>query len=322
MRQVGNLLADEALCRHVSVVLAPVVCLQRSPLLGRGFEAFGEDPVMSGLMGASYVNGVQEKGVAACIKHYCAHDQTHMALEDNCIMSERTLHEMQLLPFQIAIKESHPWAVMASYNRINGIHASEDPKLLRDVLRKEWGWTGLVMSDWWGTYSTTEAINAGLDLEMPGPTQWRGGILSVAVQSRKVTMPSIDSAVRNVLDLVKKVNPAISEATYNPQGNDTPKNREFVRRVAAESIVLLKNEKSVLPLNRDSKKVYGLIGENFKYAGLCGGGSSEVKPYYAVQPYDAFVEEVGEENVRFEVGCYCELLCVRHPSCHHRAFRG
>ncbi|KAM0421160.1 hypothetical protein ACHAPT_011052 [Fusarium lateritium] len=304
MRQVGHLLASEALCRHISVILAPVVCLQRSPLLGRGFEAFGEDPIMSGSMGGAYTNGIQERGVASCIKHYCAHDQTYMSHEDNCLMSERTLREMQLLPFQVAIRDSHPWSVMSSYNRVNGVHVSEDPKLLTKVLREEWGWDGLVLSDWWGTYSTSESVNAGMELEMPGPTQWRGEILKKAIDTRKVKMSTIDASVRNVLNLVNKVVPALNDAKYDIAANDTQENRDFIRKVAADSLVLLKNDNSVLSLAHGPNKTYGLIGENIKVAGLCGGGSSEVKPYYVVQPYEAFTEVVGECNMSYEVGCY------------------
>ncbi|KAH7161657.1 glycoside hydrolase superfamily [Dactylonectria macrodidyma] len=303
MKGVGNILAQEALCRRVSIALAPVVCLQRSPQLGRGFEAFGEDPVLSGLMGAAYVNGLQEQGIASCIKHYCAHDQTYMSLHDNSVMSERTLREAHLLPFQLAVKHANPWIFMTSYNKINGLHVSENPKLIQDILRGEWGWDGMVLSDWWGTYSTTESINAGMDLEMPGPTQWRGSLLKIAVESRKVNIPTIDTAVRNVLNLVKKVTPALAQSCYEPRRNDTSGSRAFVRKLAAESIVLLKNDDSILPLDSNADKTYGLIGDHFKNAAFCGGGSSEVEPYYKVQPYDALVEVLGETKLSFAFGC-------------------
>ncbi|KAF9872731.1 hypothetical protein CkaCkLH20_09910 [Colletotrichum karsti] len=304
MGKVGQLLAGEALCRHISIILAPVVCIQRSPLLGRGFEAFGEDPVLSGLMGAAYTAGIQSRGVASCIKHFAAHDQSWSSTEDNAVMSERTLREMHTLPFQLVMKESKPWAVMTSYNKINGVHASEDPKLLREILRQDWGYDGLVLSDWWGTYSTTESINATMDLEMPGPTLWRGGLLVNAVGSRKVTTARINESARRVLEIVQKVQPAISKAKYDVRGNDTEENRRLIRKVAAESIVLLKNDNKSLPLKPDAKTIYGLIGDHFTNAAFAGGGSSEVDPYYVVQPLDAFVEDVGKENITFETGCY------------------
>ena len=248
---IGKLLGDEARCKQVHVLLAPTVCLQRSPLIGRGFEAFGEDPILSGTLGASYIRGVQDRGVATSIKHYAAHDQSDNCIEDNICMTERTLRELHLLPFQLTLSKSDPWTVMSAYHKINGIHTSEDPLLLKRILREEWGFKGLVMSDWWGTYSTSEAINAGLDLEMPGPTQWRGKILHLAVQSRKVSQAVVDESVRNVLNLVKKVTAV--ESPYNPLAANSQENRALIRQVAADSIVLLKNDRKALPLARTPK---------------------------------------------------------------------
>ena len=305
LQRIGNLLGDEARCKHVHVLLAPTVCLQRSPLIGRGFEAFGEDPILSGTLGASYINGVQDRGVAACIKHYAAHDQSDTSIEDNIRMTDRTLRELHLLPFQLALSKSDPWTIMTAYHKINGVHTSEDPLLLKKILRKEWGFKGLVMSDWWGVYSTSEAVNAGLDLEMPGPAEWREKLLNLAVQSRKVPHATIDESVKNVLNLVKKVTAV--ESPYDPSAANTPENRELIRKVAAESIVLLKNQRKVLPITQKTNKSYGLIGGHFKNAALGGGGSAEVEPYYSVTPYDAIVELVGKENVTHVPGCYCEF---------------
>jgi len=307
LERIGRLLGDEARCKQVHVLLAPTVCLQRSPLIGRGFEAFGEDPILSGTLGASYIRGVQDRGVATSIKHFAAHDQSDNCIEDNIRMTERTLRELHLLPFQLAFSKSDPWTVMTAYHKINGIHTSEDPLLLKQILRDEWGFKGLVMSDWWGTYSTSEAVNAGLDLEMPGPTQWRGKILHLAVQSRKVSHAAVNKSVRNVLNLVKRVTAA--ESRYEPSAANSPENRALIRKVAADSIVLLKNDHKILPLTRDpsSKKTYGLIGDHFMYPALCGGGSAEVEPYYSVTPYDAMVEVVGKESITYTPGCYCEF---------------
>ncbi|KAH7385037.1 glycoside hydrolase superfamily [Cadophora sp. MPI-SDFR-AT-0126] len=302
LHSVGNMLADEARGKNIHVVLGPVVCLQRSPLIGRGFEAFSEDPFMSGNLAACYINGLQERKVASCIKHYAAHDQSLTSNEDAVVMTDRTLREAHLLPFQIALKKSNPGAVMTSYNKINGVHASEDPYLVNQILREEWKWDGLVLSDWWGTYSTSESINAGMDLEMPGPPVWRGGLLKNAVSCRKVTMATVDASVRKVLTLISKVsNPG---PTSIKQLNDTIETRSFARRVAGESIVLLKNEKSILPLSNANKKSYGLIGEHFKIPATCGGGSSELDPYYISTPLDAINEIVGEKNTTYLPGCY------------------
>ncbi|KAF1949811.1 glycoside hydrolase [Byssothecium circinans] len=302
LRKIGELLGDEAIAKGKHIILAPTVCLQRSPLIGRGFEAFGEDPILSGTLGGHYIAGIQDRRVAACIKHYAAHDQSDNSIEDDVRMTERTLREVHLLPFQTAMKICRPWALMTSYNKINGIHASEDPFLIEQVLRKEWGFDGLVMSDWWGTYSTSESINTGMDLEMPGPTVWRGKALKLAVESRKVRMARIDESLRNVLKVVAK-----TYSTRPPKhdgNNDTPESRKLTRKVAADSIVLLKNQTKVLPLNADAKTKIGLIGDHFAIPATGGGGSSEATPYYVSKPLDAIVERFGADSVECEVGAY------------------
>jgi beta-glucosidase len=145
LHRIGTLLGQESLAKNAQVLLAPTVCLQRSPLIGRGFEAFGEDPVLSGTLASHYINGLQSLGVGAALKHFAAHDQSPMSIEDSIRMSERTLREVHLLPFQIAVRNSNPWAIMTAYHKINGKHASENEVIL-DILRKEWGWKGCVMS--------------------------------------------------------------------------------------------------------------------------------------------------------------------------------
>ncbi|TQN68578.1 putative beta-glucosidase I [Colletotrichum shisoi] len=302
LHKVGNLLGEEARARGVHVLLAPTICLQRSPLFGRGFEAFAEDPFLSGILGAAYINGVQERGVATSVKHYAAHDQSDNSIEDNVCMTQRTLREVHLMPFQLVMRDSDPWTFMTSYNKINGIHVSEDPLLLKRVLRKEWGFRGLVMSDWFGTYSTSEALNAGLDLEMPGPTQWRGKCLSLAVNSRKVSRAAIDDAVRNVLNLVNKVTDAKPASHFS--ASNTPEQQRLIRTLVSESIVLLKNDRKVLPIKKTGRTRIGLIGDHIKNPALSGGGSAEVEPYYSVTPFDAVVEEVGKENVSYALGCH------------------
>lgn len=308
MRSVGRMLAEETREKGCQVLLAPTVCLQRSPLLGRGFEAFGEDPILSGRMASEYINGVQEKGIAVSIKHYAAHDQSSMSPEDSVVASERTLRETSLLPFQLAVKYSNPWSFMSSYHRINGIHTPEDPWLNIELLREEWGWDGLIMSDWFGVFSTSESINAGLDLEMPGPSRWRGDLLFWALLSRKIKESTLDERVRNVLNLINKVAPSLayeSERKGNGEA-DTPEKRELCRDVARSSIVLLKNEKQVLPLDPAAKQTYALIGPGALYPAISGGGSADLVPYYVSKPYEAIKEVVGAENLQTAVGCYGE----------------
>ncbi|PLB55752.1 hypothetical protein P170DRAFT_443472 [Aspergillus steynii IBT 23096] len=308
LHRAGSLLGDEGRRKEVHVALAPTVCIQRSPLIGRGFEAFAEDPVLSGTLAANLINGLQDRQVAACIKHYAAHDQSSRSTEDDVHMTQRTLREIHLLPFQIAMR-SKPWSFMTAYQRINGLHVSEDPFLIEQILRKEWQFDGLVMSDWWGTYSTSEAINAGLDLEMPGPSIWRGKQLIAAVECRKVSTQAVDSAVKNLLKLIRRTRDSWTQNAIetNENNGDTPQSRELTRNLASASVVLLKNESNVLPLRPDASITYGLIGEHFENPATGGGGSSEATPFYVSSPLDACVEVIGE-NFRYEPGCYSESL--------------
>ncbi|WAO86299.1 Beta-glucosidase [Fusarium falciforme] len=302
----GELLAAEAKEKNCHVLLAPTVCIQRSPLLGRGFEAFAEDPWLSGTIASAYVNGAQSHGVACSIKHFAAHDQSTMAVEDDVRASERTLREMHLLPFQLAVKNASPWAFMMAYNKINGIHATENSWLINLVLRQDWGWDGLVMSDWFGTYSTSESLNAGMDLEMPGPSRWRGDLLSWAVMSDKVKKPTIDASVRNLLKLINKVQPWKDDAPK--EVGDTQRKRDLCRKVAGEAIVLLKNERSVLPLDPQKKQTYGLIGPAVGNPAISGGGSADLTPHYVSRPLEAIIDVVGSENVKPAIGCQAHLF--------------
>lgn len=303
MRRVGELLGDEGLRKGVHVALAPTVCIQRSPLIGRGFEAYAEDPILSGQLAAQVINGLQSRNVGACIKHYAAHDQSTDSKEDDVVMTIRTLREVHLLPFQVAMAHSKPWSVMSAYQMINGLHVSEDPFMLQTVLRDEWGFDGIVISDWWGTYSTSAAINAGMDLEMPGPSTWRGKQLQEAVNCRKVSMQTIDKSVKRLLEMIKRTNAHKTEEVLSGTGEDTEESRALIRKVAADSIVLMKNHNQVLPLSEDVSVKYGLIGEHFQTPATCGGGSSEAVPFYVSTPLDAMTEILGAKNIHYEPGC-------------------
>lgn len=313
MHAVGTMLALETREKGCQVLLAPTVCLQRSPLIGRGFEAFGEDPILSGTLASEYINGVQGKGIAVAIKHYAAHDQSSDSPEDNVVASERTLRETSLLPFQLAVKHSNPWSFMSSYHRINGVSTPEDPWLNIKLLREEWGWDGLLMSDWFGIFSTAESINGGLDLEMPGPSRWRGELLHWALFSQKVSQSTFDDRVRNVLNFINKVAPSLAyEKDRKGNGEaDTQEKRDVCREVARSSIVLLKNEKNVLPLDATSKQTYALIGPGSLFPAISGGGSADLVPYYVSKPYDALKAVVGAENLQTAIGCHGEFNSMR-----------
>jgi beta-glucosidase len=301
--EAGKKLRRETREKCCQILLAPTVCLQRSSLIGRGFEASGEDPWLSGTLAADYINGVQSEGVGCAIKHYAAHNQSSDPHDDSIWASERTLREVHLLPFQIATRQSNPWTYMASYHKINGVHTSEDPSLINHVLRDDWKWDSLVMSDWFGMCSTAASLNAGLDLEMPRPSRWRGGLLLWLWLAGKVKTPTIDSAVRNLLNLINKVQPSL-EPLNVPVG-DPLEERELCRRIAGESIVLLKNKKNILLLDpKAGGKTYALIGPGPLYPAMSGGGLADLVGYYVSQLLDALKELVGAENVTANIGSY------------------
>ncbi|KAI8241484.1 putative beta-glucosidase K [Colletotrichum sp. SAR 10_98] len=196
---------------------------------------------------------------------------------DVCI-SDRALREIYLMPFQIALRDSNPRVVMSSYNKVQGLHVSESPKILQDILRKEWGFDGLIMSDWYGTYSCEAALNAGVDIEMPGPSRYREKEALAAVFSGKVTQHTIDERARKVLEFVNDA--ALARVGKEETTRDVPEDRNLNRRLAGESIVLLKNEENILPLTAEQCDEVAVIGPNAEIPAACGGGSASLRPYY------------------------------------------
>ncbi|KAL1857547.1 hypothetical protein Daus18300_010305 [Diaporthe australafricana] len=299
--RLGRLLSDEAHAKGAHVLLGPTINIQRGPLGGRGFESYSEDPLLSGILAGHYVAGLQESGVSATLKHFVCNDLESERMAINALVTERALREIYLLPFMIAIEMGKPRAVMTAYNQVNGCHAAENKRLLQDILRDEWKWDGLVMSDWFGTYSTSEAIKAGLDLEMPGPSRWRAGALSHAIMSNKVKLSELDSAVRNVLRLVKHGLENTSIPPNAPETEaDTPEHIALLREAAAKSLVLLKNERSILPF--DKNKSIAVIGPNANIATYCGGGSAGLRAYKTVTPLEG-IKSLANDVV-FSQGAY------------------
>lgn len=192
------------------------MCLHRSPLGGRNFESFsGDDPFLGGKLASHYINAVQSHGIATTIKHFAANDQETKRFIVDQTMSERTLHELHLVPFQIALRESNPWCVMASYSKINGVYASNNRRLLTDILRGDWGYDGIVISDWFGVNSICPSVEAGMDLEMPGPPRKRGKNLVDAVNLGYMKESSLDTNVRRILELVSFYTPSSMIGSYN-----------------------------------------------------------------------------------------------------------
>uniref|UniRef100_A0A060TB43 beta-glucosidase n=1 Tax=Blastobotrys adeninivorans TaxID=409370 RepID=A0A060TB43_BLAAD len=292
--RAGKLMATEAKAKGAHAILGPTVNIQRSPLGGRGFESFAEDPLLSGDCAAAVIKGMQDSGIQATIKHFVGNDQEHERRAVNAIIPARALREVYLLPFQIAMRDSNPAAIMTAYNQVNGMHVADNHELLTEILRNEWKWRGMVMSDWFGTYSTIKGVKAGVDLEMPGPAIWRGKLLKSALESRDIKINDIDERARNVLNFINKAITRSGIPENAPEGsNDTKEAAEFLREMAGDSIVLLKNQDKVLPLKKE--KTTAVIGPSANVALIHGGGSASLTPYYATTPLDGIKSKTAEE---------------------------
>ncbi|HXB38656.1 MAG TPA: glycoside hydrolase family 3 C-terminal domain-containing protein [Acidimicrobiales bacterium] len=301
--QLGEALAGEARSKGVHVLLGPTVCIVRTPLAGRTFESFAEDPLLTARLTVAYVRGVQSQGVACCIKHYACNDQEHERMSISAEVDERTLREIHLVAFEAAVREAGVWALMTAYNKVHGIYCGEQPELLNGILRGEWGFDGVTMSDWYGTHSTAPAALAGLDLEMPGPPSWLGPNLAAAVRQGAVGEEVVDEQVRHLLGLMDRVGlfGTSDLAPVTEQEDDDPGRRALARQVAAEGTVLLRND-GLLPLDPASGNRVAVIGPNAVQMAM-GGGSSEVTPYRRRSLVDALAERLPAATVTYEVGC-------------------
>ena len=280
--EFGRLLAEEAMAQQVHVVLGPTINLHRTPLGGRLFEAYSEDPLLTGVIAAAYVRGMQDSGVAACLKHLVANEsETDRNMVDS-IVDEATLRELYLLPFEIAIDDADAWSVMAAYNDVNGLPATEQQHVNNEILKGEWGYRGLLMSDWFATRSAAPAANGGLDLVMPGPHGPWGDALVEAVRAGQVDESVIDDHLGRLLLLAERVGALGTPRDY-PAGLPAPDSdvrREQLTRLAAHGITVLKNDDEVLPLTRST--TVALIGRHAVETIDMGGGSAQVNPPYQV----------------------------------------
>jgi beta-glucosidase len=280
IEQVGQALGDECRAQGVNVLLGPGINIKRSPLCGRNFEYFSEDPIISGELGAAYVRGLQSRGVGASLKHFAANNQETNRMTVSVEVDERTLRELYLPAFENVVKREQPWTVMCSYNRINGIYAAENEWLLTQVLRDEWGFTGLVVSDWGAVDDRVAALRAGLDLEMPGPAPDSQAAVSVAVRSSARDERLLDSSVERVRHLVAQ------STIENGAPFDEDAHHALARAAAAESIVLLKND-GLLPL--EAGKPLAVIGQFARSPRFQGAGSSQVRPTRVEAALDALM---------------------------------
>ena len=302
-RVVGHAIAREARAGGVSVALGPGINIKRSPLCGRNFEYLSEDPYLAGVLATATVQGTQSGGIGTSLKHFAANNQETDRLRVSAEVDERTLREIYLPAFEAVIKHAQPWTVMCSYNKINGTYASQDHWLLTEVLRDEWGFEGLVVSDWGAVDDRVAALIAGLDLEMPPAIGYSDQAIVDAVNDGTLDVAVLDEGVRRVLKLVQRSQPVLAEGgTF-----DADEHHALARRIAHESAVLLKNENDVLPLRPAAGAKVAVIGEFARTPRFQGAGSSQVNPTRIDIPLDELAAALDEVGVDFAAGFSLEV---------------
>ncbi|MBO5448987.1 MAG: glycoside hydrolase family 3 C-terminal domain-containing protein [Ruminococcus sp.] len=283
LETMGKALGEECQAENVSVILGPGCNIKRSPVCGRNFEYFSEDPYLASEMACAHIKGVQSKGVGTSLKHFACNNQETRRLTCDEKIDERTLREIYLSAFEAAVKKAKPWTIMCSYNRINGVHSSQNKWLLTDVLRDEWDFKGLVMSDWGAVDDRVEGIKAGLDLEMPASFGKNDKLIVEAVNKGELSTEELDKCVRRVLELVDRAEESRSDAVW-----DKEKQHELARKISAQCSVLLKNEDDILPLDKNDKICFiGYFAQKPRYQ---GGGSSHINSFKVTSALEAVKE--------------------------------
>ena len=305
VERVGALVGRDARAMGASVLLAPTVNIHRSPLAGRNFECYSEDPLLAGRLAAGYVRGAQSQGVATTVKHFVGNDAEFERYTISSEIDERALREIYLRPFELAVREGASLGIMTSYNRVNGRWCTEQPELIAAILRDEWGFDGFVVTDWFGVTGTVASAEAGVDLEMPGPARAFGPALAAAVRAGEVAEGMVDAQVTRLLTAFDRIG-ALGAAEPEPRGDervDSPEDRALARRAATESMVLLAND-GLLPLDRSALTTLAVIGPNADRAQIMGGGSASLRPHYLVTPLEALRAALGDGvRVVHERGC-------------------
>ena len=287
--KVGQTLGEECQALDVNVLLGPGVNIKRSVLGGRNFEYFTEDPVLSGELGAAYINGVQSQGVGTSLKHFTANNVETMRMYNNSDVDMRTLHEIYLTPFEIAVKKAQPWTVMACYNRVQGEYGTQSEYLLTETLKKDWGFKGIVVSDWFAVIDRVKAMQAGMHLEMPKVSAVNNAIAVEAIKNGELDISVVDALVKEILTIVFKAKSQEKEGVVL----NIEKDHAFARKVASETATLLKNDRQVLPLTKEKYKKIAIIGEFASAPRYQGNGSSQVKPTKLDKVLDIIKKEYG-----------------------------
>lgn len=313
-KKTGRALAREAKGKGRAMLLGPCMNIHRVPMGGRNFESYGEDPYLAGRIAAAYVKGVQEGKIIATPKHYAVNNQEWDRTSINVVIDERTLREIYLPAFEASIKEGGAWSIMAAYNKANGFHCTENNHLVNEILKNEWGFKGFVVSDWGATHSTVNAANFGLDVEMPNMQFFNYKLIN-AVKNGEVKESVIDDKVRRVLRAMFFAGLFDRNSAPDSGEVNTPAMKEVALQGAREGIVLLKNDKNILPIDITKIKSIAVIGPNAAVARTGGGGSSEVSPFYSISPLDGLKDRLGNKvAVNYSLGCKFDYEVSSIPS--------
>jgi beta-glucosidase len=316
---IGSLVGTEALRKRAHIVLGPTVNLHRTPVGGRTFECYSEDPELTGALAAAYVRGVQSHDVAVTVKHFAANDTEIERMTVDVDVDERTLRELYLRPFERTVKEADAWGIMGAYNRLDGEFCAHNRRLLTDILREDWGFDGFVVSDWYGVHDATGAANAGLSLEMPGPVRIYGAKLAAAVERGEVTEAQVDLLVRDLLVLANRTRADERSADEPEESIDDPAERALTRRAAIGGTVLLRNDPvtaigaPVLPFDPATIRSIAVIGPNAAIDRCMGGGSASLTPFRHRTLLAALTERLGpgtttDATITFEPGVRIDRL--------------
>ena len=308
----GKSIGEEARYRNKTVLLGPGVNIYRTPLNGRNFEYLGEDPYLASQMVVPYVKGVQSNGVAACVKHFALNNQEICRGEINVNLSDRALHEIYLPAFKAAVQEGKVWSIMGAYNKVRGEHCCHSDFLLNKILKNDWQFDGVVISDWGGVHSTDEAVNNGLDIEMgtytnglttqghfPFSSYYLANPFLEGLKSGKYDRTVLDDKARRILRMIFRT----TMSANRPFGKFvSPEHSHAARRIACEGIVLLKNDNQFLPIAAGKYKKIAVIGENASRSLVVGGGSTSLKVAYEVSPLQGLKDKYGEANIVYSMG--------------------
>lgn len=302
IEKVGVAIAEEAKSKGVQVVLGPTINIHRTPIGGRNFECYSEDPYLSGMLASAFTDGLQGQGIAACVKHFVCNDSEFERHTISVEVDQRTLREIYLRPFEIAIKRSNPWTIMGAYNRVNGVYACSHDRLVNQVLKGEWQYDGLVISDWYAAKETIPNALGGLDLEMPGPPIAWGKNLQTAVDAGEVSEELIDDKIKRLLLCMDRTG-LLDDVEVTPElGLNKPEHQMLTYQAAVEGMVLCRNN-GVLPFDLADKKKIAVIGPNAEDFRIMGGGSSSLKPHYVATPLDTLASQFPDIEIVSAKGC-------------------